>query len=148
MTGRVTTFMSCKLLSHSRKSLICFHNVGFKDISRTSLWNFTTWCLFMLYRFLLSRFIMHSQRNRINYFDNTERKLFCTYGKMNGTLGVEIFCVFIVQIFEMLQAFIDMKIWRSGSCVCAVTQAVVCSWRHFIQQMTVGYTRCISKPIN
>ena len=82
MTGAVLTLMSCNPLSDARMSLLCFQVVRFRDNSRTSLWNCATWCLFMLCRFPLSRFSMHSQRNRINSFwARLKEKNFAFVGK-------------------------------------------------------------------
>ena len=75
--------MSCKPLSVARMSLLCFHVVCYRDNSGTSLWNFATWCLFMPCWFSLSRFIMHSQRNRINSFRaRLKENIFAFVGKL------------------------------------------------------------------
>ena len=94
MTGGVITLMSCNLLSDARISLLCFQVVHFRDNSQTSLGNFATWCLFMLFRFLLSRFIMQSQRNRINFWARLKEKICAFVGKWLEHLeSREILCV-------------------------------------------------------
>ena len=121
MTGGVITLMSCNPLSDARVSLPCFLVVRFRDNSRTLLWNFTTWCLFMLCRIPFSRFIMHSQRNRINSFGQDWRKrLLHLWENDWNTWRVERFCVFIVQNFWLFQSFRDIKFWRNGSGVCTI----------------------------
>ena len=95
MTGGVITLMSCNPLSNARMSLLCFQVVRFRDNSRTSLWKFTTWCLFILRRFPLSRFIMHSQRNRINSFGQDWRKRLLHFWENDwNTRRVENLCVY------------------------------------------------------
>ena len=149
MTEGVITLMSCNPLSDARMSLLCFQVVLFRDNSQTSLWNFTTWCLFMVCRFPLSRFIMHSQRNRINSFgqDWRKRPLHLWENDWN-TWRVERFCVFIVQIFWLFQSFRAIKFWGYGSVVCTITLSIVCAWWQINQQMTKGNRRCISIPVN
>ena len=66
MTGGVNTLMSSKSFSDARMSLLSFQNVRFRDNSWNLPWIFATWFLFMLCRFPLSRFNMHSHRNRRN----------------------------------------------------------------------------------
>ena len=120
--GGVISLMSSKPLSDARMSLLSLKVVRSRDNSQTSLWNFTTWCLFMLCRFPLSRFIMHSQRNRINSFgqDWTKRHWHLWENDWN-TWRVERICVFIVQNFWLSQSLRDIKLWGNGSCVCTVT---------------------------
>ena len=60
--GGVITLMSCKPFSEARMSLLCFQVVRFGDKSRTSFWYFAMRCLFMLCRFLLSRFFFNSKK--------------------------------------------------------------------------------------
>ena len=111
MTGGVITLLRCKPFSEARMSLLGFQIVRFRDNSRTSLWNFATWCLFRLCRFCLSRFIMHSQRNRINPFGQDWRKsLLHLWENDWDTWRVEKFCVFIVQSFWLFQP--GYKIFR------------------------------------
>ena len=74
MTGGVMTANSCQPFSDDRTFPICFQIVLFSDSSQTSSWNFTTWCLFTTCKFPLSRFTMHSQRNRTNSFGQDWRK--------------------------------------------------------------------------
>ena len=71
--------MSCNPLSDARMSLLCFQFIRFRDKSQTSLWNFATWCFFMLWRFPLSRFVMQSRRNWINSFGQDWRKKFFAF---------------------------------------------------------------------
>ena len=110
MTGGVTTLKSCKHFSDARIPLLCLQIERFRDSSRTSLWNFATWCFFMLCRFPLSRFIMHSQRNRINSFGQDWRKrLLHLWENDWNTWRVEKFFVFIVQKFWLFQPVRDKK---------------------------------------
>ena len=91
-------------------SLFCFQVVRFGDNTRTSLWNFAMWCLFMLSRFPLSRFNMHSQRNWKNSFGQDWRKrLLQLWENDRNTWRVERFCVFIVQKFRLFQPVRDIN---------------------------------------
>ena len=90
MTGGVITLMSCNPLLDAKMSLLCFLVVRFRDNSRTLLWKFATWWLLMLCRFLLSRCIMHSQRNRINSFGQDWRERFLHLWELESR---EILCV-------------------------------------------------------
>ena len=103
--GRVITLRSCKPFSDARRSLFCYQVVRFRDNSRTSFGNFSRWCLFlMLCRFPSSRFIMHSQRNRINFSgQDWKERLFRLWENDWNTWRVERFCVFIVQKFLLFQ---------------------------------------------
>ena len=82
MMVEVTILMSCKPFSDARMSLLCNQVVLFRDNSRTSLWKFATWCLFMLRRFPLSSLLMHSQKNWLNFFGQVlKKKIFAFVGK-------------------------------------------------------------------
>ena len=58
-------FWNCKP-SNARRSLLCFQVLRFTDNGQNSIWNFATWCLFLVCRLDLIRFLMHSQRKRLN----------------------------------------------------------------------------------
>ena len=58
------------------------------------------------------------------------------------------FCVFIVHKFWLFQPIRDLKLWGNRSSVCTITYLIVWSRRQITQQKTVGYTRCVSVPIN
>ena len=112
MIGGVIRLMSCNPLSDARMSLLCFQVVRFGDNNRTSLWNFTTWCLFMLSRFPLSRFIMHSPRNRINSFGQDWRqRLLHWWASHWNTWRVKILCVYRPK-FLTVSAVQECKILR------------------------------------
>ena len=119
MTRRVITLRSCKHFLDAWMSLFCFQVVPFRYNSQTLFWNFTTWCLFMLCRFRLTRFNMHSQRNRINSFGQDWRKRLLHLWENDWNIpGVEIFCVFIFQKFWLFQPVRNIKYWGNGSGVC------------------------------
>ena len=103
MTGGVINLMNCNPLWDARISLLCFQVVRFRKNSRTSLWNFATWCLFKLCRFRLSRFIMHSQRNRIKSFgQDWSKRLLPLWENDWNTWRVERFCVSLFKGFDCL----------------------------------------------
>ena len=95
MTGRVYIFLSCNCFLDARTSPRCFHVIRFRKNNQTSFWNFVTWCLFMLSRFPLRRFIIQFQRNLINSFVQDWRKwLFSFVWKWLEHLeNKEILCV-------------------------------------------------------
>ena len=113
------TLMSCKSLSDAGMSPLCFQVERFRDNTRTSPWNFATWCIFMLCRFPLSRFIMHSQKNRINSFgQDLRRRLLHLWENDGNTWRVERFYVFTVENFRLFQPVRDIIFWVNGSSVC------------------------------
>ena len=144
MTGRI--WLSCKHFWDARMSLLCFQVVHFRDISWTSNWNSATWCLFCLAGFLSAVLFCILKETVKTLLDNTEWDDFCTPGKK--IWRVEIFCILIVQRLQLLQAFGENSFWRKGSSVSAATKSIVCSWQLVNQQMTVGYRRCVSIPVN
>ena len=95
MTGGVIILKSCKPLSDDRISLLCFQVVHFRDKSRNSLWKFATWYLFMLCRFPLSRFIMHSQKKPDKLFWARLKEKFFAFGgkRLEHMESREILCV-------------------------------------------------------
>ena len=98
MTGGVTTFTHCRFLSDARPSLLCFQVILFRRSNRSLFWKVVTWYLFLLCRFLLRRFTMHSQRNRINSFGHDwKRRLFHLWENDCKIWRTEKFCVFFVQ---------------------------------------------------
>ena len=72
--GRIIDRRSQKFDSDSRLYFFCFVVLCFKNSFRNSLWTFATRILFMLCRFPLKRFFMHSHGNRINSFAQHRRK--------------------------------------------------------------------------
>ena len=83
MRGRLLTFSLCKPFLEGRTSLFCFQIVLSTEGSQNLLWNFATWFLYMLCRFPLSTFTMHSQ----TILDENKRKHTCVCGKNIGKHG-------------------------------------------------------------
>ena len=122
MKGGVFALKSCKPFSEASMSSLCFQVVLFRDNSQTSLWNYAMWWLFLLCRFPLSRFIMHSQRNWINSFGQDWRKRLFLLWKIDwNTWRAEWFRVFIGQNFWPFHPVRDTKFRRNGSGVCTIT---------------------------
>ena len=125
MTGGVKVLMSCNPLSEARMSVLCFQNVRFRDNSRTSLWNFATWCLLVFCRFPLSRFIMHSQRNRMNTFGQDWRNWFLhLWEKDWNTWRVhrpKILTVSAGPGYKILRKYIRCLYNYVNNCLCVAT---------------------------
>ena len=96
--GWLTNFMVTEFSLDGSMSLYCFHVVQFRVSCLTSLRNLATWCLFMLCRFLLGRFIRCSQRNRLNSFGQRWSKWLSRLCEKDwSSRVVERFCVFTVE---------------------------------------------------
>ena len=130
MTGGVITLMSCKPLWYARMCLLCFQVVHFRDNSRTSLRNFATWCPFMLCRFLFSRFIMQSQRNRKKFWARLKEKIFAYVGKWLELLeSREVLCVNFTKLlnvstgrgYKILRVWIRCLYKNLIDCLCVAT---------------------------
>ena len=96
MTGDVFIFLSFITFSETRTSPLCFRASLFKENNPTSLWNFATYCLFLLCRFPFSRFFMHSQRLLLTFpfGQDWRKKTFAFSGKwLEHSESREILCV-------------------------------------------------------
>ena len=113
------TAISCNHFSDDRTFLLCFQVVFFSDSSQTSSWNFTTWCLFMSCKFPLSRFTIHSHRNRINSFGQDWRKWLLHLRESDwNTWRVERFCVHRPQSLNALKAREGKILTEQIHCLC------------------------------
>ena len=79
LTRWLKGFMRREYLSVARISLLCPNFLSF--------WVFVRWCLFTLYKFPFSRFIMQSQRNQMNSFVQYWTETFLLCGKTIGTFA-------------------------------------------------------------
>ena len=81
MTREVTSFIKCMPFSDARMTLLCFQGFLSIETNQPSLRNFGTWCLYMLNRFLLSRFTMHCLRSLISSSGQDRKKRLCVRRK-------------------------------------------------------------------
>ena len=133
MTGGFLIWRSGNPVSDARMAPHWFQIVRFRDNSRTSPWSFATWCLFMLCRFHLSWFNMHSQRNWINSFGKDWRKRLLDLWETDwNTWGVERFCAFIFQIFWLFQPVREIR---------TLTEFNRCLYKNVIDRLCVATNR-------
>ena len=95
LTWEAMSFVSSKRLPEAITSFVRFQVNFFRENNQTSTWNFAPWCLFKLRRFPMSRFFLHSHRNRINiFFERLIKLTFVCAGKILELLeGRESLCV-------------------------------------------------------
>ena len=91
---------------------------------------------------------MLSLRNRTKSFTQVFRNWSLRLGEtFSNAWRVEIFIVFIVQMFQLLQVFRNIKLWWNITVSCAVEYAIVCSRVRINQQMTKRNGCCIAMSI-
>ena len=94
----------------------------FQKSNLISFCNFVTWCLFVLCKFLLRRFYIHSQRNMIISSGQDWRKRLLHLWE-NHWINWRVYkvCVFSVQKFRLFQPVRDIQLWRNCSGVFTTT---------------------------
>ena len=101
--GRSKCFISCSSFSDTRTYLLCFQVIPFRESNCISFWNFVTQCGFLLCRFALRRFTIHSQKKRMNSFRQDWRKKTFEFAgeRLKHLESIEILCVLRPKILNI-----------------------------------------------